>query len=173
MLVLSSHEKEDIYHRLVEFITTEQKHFYRFVYQYTQNEHAALDIVSNAIYKSLTKYRTLRQVDYLKTWFYRILINECKTYLRKNKRLININLDEISDPPHYHERYHLDEWNLYQNVNQLPDKFKTIIILRFYEEMTLDEIAEITNTNINTVKSRLYKALKLLKLNYEEGEFHE
>ncbi len=171
MSVPSSHENEEIYNLLIEFITQNQQHFYRFAYQYVQNEQAALDVVSNAVYKSLTKYKSLREIDYLKTWFYRILINESKTYLRKNKRLIN--LEEISDISHYRDHYHLDEWNLYENINQLPDKLKTIIILRFYEEMTLEEIAMITKTNLNTVKSRLYKALKLLKLNFKEGDFYE
>lgn len=171
MSVPSSHENEEIYNLLIEFITQNQQHFYRFAYQYIQNEQAALDVVSNAVYKSLTKYKSLREIDYLKTWFYRILINESKTYLRKNKRLIN--LEEISDISHYRDHYHLDEWNLYENINQLPDKLKTIIILRFYEEMTLEEIAMITKTNLNTVKSRLYKALKLLKLNFKEGDFYE
>lgn len=171
MSVPSSHENEEIYNLLIEFITQNQQHFYRFAYQYIQNEQAALDVVSNAVYRSLTKYKSLREIDYLKTWFYRILINESKTYLRKNKRLIN--LEEISDISHYRDHYHLDEWNLYENINQLPDKLKTIIILRFYEEMTLEEIAMITKTNLNTVKSRLYKALKLLKLNFKEGDFYE
>lgn len=171
MSVPSSHENEEIYNLLIEFITQNQQHFYRFAYQYVQNEQTALDVVSNAVYKSLTKYKSLREIDYLKTWFYRILINESKTYLRKNKRLIN--LEEISDISHYRDHYHLDEWNLYENINQLPDKLKTIIILRFYEEMTLEEIAMITKTNLNTVKSRLYKALKLLKLNFKEGDFYE
>ena len=171
MSMPSSHENEEIYNLLIEFITQNQQHFYRFAYQYIQNEQAALDVVSNAVYRSLTKYKSLREIDYLKTWFYRILINESKTYLRKNKRLIN--LEEISDISHYRDHYHLDEWNLYENINQLPDKLKTIIILRFYEEMTLEEIAMITKTNLNTVKSRLYKALKLLKLNFKEGDFYE
>lgn len=171
MSVPSSHENEEIYNLLVEFIIQNQQHFYRFAYQYIQNEQAALDIVSNAVYRSLTKYKSLREIDYLKTWFYRILINESKTYLRKNKRLIN--LEEISDISHYRDHYHLDEWNLSENINQLPEKLKTIIILRFYEEMTLEEIAMITKTNLNTVKSRLYRALKLLKLNFKEGDFYE
>ena len=169
--VPSSHEKEEIYDLLVEFITQNQQNFYRFAYQYTHNEQAALDVVSNAVYKALTKYKNLREIEYLKTWFYRILINESKTYLRKNKRLLPI--DEIEDVSSYQDHYQLDEWNLYEKINQLPEKFKTIIILRFYEEMTLEEISIITKSNLNTVKSRLYKALKLLKLNFKEGDFHE
>ena len=47
---------------------------------------------------------------------------------------------------------------------------QTIIFLRFYEDMKLEEIASATDTNLNTVKSRLYKALRLLKLDMGEDE---
>ena len=48
-----------------------------------------------------------------------------------------------------------------------PAKLKTVVLLRFFEDMPFDKIAEVTGDNINTVKSRLYKALKLLKLDLE------
>lgn len=163
--------KEDIYEQLVTFVTTNQEHFYRFAYSYTREEQAALDAVQNAIYKALTKYQSLRDIQFLKTWFYRILVNESLTYLRTNKQLLILS-EEIEKIPHS-DSYNLDELNLYQEVNKLPDKLKTIIILRFYEEMTLEEISIITNTNLSTVKSRLYKALKLLKLNYKEIDPYE
>lgn len=168
---MAPHHDEEIYKKLVEFITTNQSQFYRFAYRYIQNEQAALDVVSNAVYKALTKYKHLKEISYLKTWFYRILINESMTYLRKNKRMIAI--EEIEHLMSYHEQYELDELNLFKNVNQLPDKLKIIIILRFYEEMSLEEISSITKTNLSTVKSRLYKALKLLKLELKESDFYE
>ena len=163
--------KEDIYEQLVTFVTTNQEHFYRFAYSYTREEQAALDAVQNAIYKALTKYQNLREMNHLKTWFYRILINESMTYLRKNKRMLAI--EEIDFVMGYQHQYDIDELNLYQNVNALPDKLRVIIILRFYEEMSLEEIATITKLNLSTVKSRLYKALKLLKLELKESDFYE
>ena len=93
------------------------------------------------------------------------------TYLRKNKRMLAI--EEIDFVMGYQHQYDIDELNLYQNVNALPDKLRVIIILRFYEEMSLEEIATITKLNLSTVKSRLYKALKLLKLELKESDFYE
>lgn len=168
---MAPHQEDEIYKQLVEFITTNQTQFYRFAYRYIQQEQAALDVVSNAVYKALTKYKNLREISHLKTWFYRILINESMTYLRKNKRMLAI--EEIEFVMGYHHQYDIDELNLYQNVNALPDKLKVIIILRFYEEMSLEEIATITKTNLSTVKSRLYKTLKLLKLELKESDFYE
>ena len=168
---MAPHQDEEVYKQLVEFITTNQAQFYRFAYRYIPNEQAALDVVSNAVYKALTKYQNLREMNNLKTWFYRILINESMTYLRKNKRMLAI--EEIDFVMGYQHQYDIDELNLYQNVNALPDKLRVIIILRFYEEMSLEEIATITKLNLSTVKSRLYKALKLLKLELKESDFYE
>jgi len=52
---------------------------------------------------------------------------------------------------------------VYERVCQLPEQMKTIIILHFYEQMTLKEISQTLDVNLNTVKTRLYAALKRLK----------
>ncbi len=57
--------------------------------------------------------------------------------------------------------------DLYQALDKLPIKLKTVVLLRFFEDMKLEEIAQITCVNLSTVKSRLYKALKVLKINME------
>lgn len=56
---------------------------------------------------------------------------------------------------------------MYTAVDNLPPDLRAIVILRFFEDMKLDEIAEITATNLNTVKSKLYRALRQLKLQME------
>lgn len=53
--------------------------------------------------------------------------------------------------------------SVYVAIDRLPLKLKMVIILRFYEDLKFEEIAEITSTNLSTVKARLYRALKLLK----------
>ena len=58
--------------------------------------------------------------------------------------------------------------NLYEEINHLDKITQIIIKLRFYEELSLKEIAEITELNLSTVKTRLYRGLKLLKQTIEE-----
>lgn len=53
--------------------------------------------------------------------------------------------------------------DLFQAVMALEPKLRTVIILRFFEELKFDEIAAMTQTNVNTIKSQVYKGLKLLK----------
>lgn len=62
-----------------------------------------------------------------------------------------------------------DREALQQAIDRLSPKLKTVVLLRFYEEMQLSEIAEITGTNLSTVKSRLYKGLKKLWESLQEG----
>lgn len=62
-----------------------------------------------------------------------------------------------------------DREMLERAVDALSPKLKTVVILRFYEEMQLSEIAQITGTNLNTVKSRLYKALGKLRESLKEA----
>ena len=59
----------------------------------------------------------------------------------------------------------IDMYNIIQKLNY---KLKTVIVLRFFENMKIEEIAFITKTNISTVKSRLYKAIEEIKLNLNE-----
>ena len=57
--------------------------------------------------------------------------------------------------------------DLYAALEQLSPEMKTVILLRFFEDMKLEEMAEVLGVNVNTVKSRLYRALRLLKADLE------
>ncbi|RBN37681.1 RNA polymerase subunit sigma-70, partial [Priestia megaterium] len=58
-------------------------------------------------------------------------------------------------------------------MDQLPVKYKTIIILRFFEDLKMDEIAEIIEENVNTVKTRLYRGLNLLRITMTEEDLEQ
>ncbi len=151
-----------------EYITQNQQSFYRLAYSYTKNSDAALDVVQNAIVKGIEKLHTLRNPDFMKTWFYRIVVNEGLTYLRRNNV---ISLEEYGETalPVGEDRDVAQNVDLYNAVQKLEPKLKTIVILRFFEDMKLEDIAAVTGENLSTVKSRLYKALRLLKLDLQEG----
>ena len=159
---------------LVIFVENNQERFYKVAYTYVKNREDALDIVHNAIVKALQSYHRLKKPDYAQTWFYRILINESVSFLRKKKRILSLeeipSLQSCSDTSG--SELHKDEYiDLYTAIDKLPPEMKTIIILRFFEDVKLDEVAEITSTNLSTVKSRLYRALKYLKVDMEGLEY--
>ena len=83
MMLTTSNDKE-----IIEFIKDNQEYFFRVAFSYVKNQDQALDIVQEAIVKALQKRYTLRHIEYLKTWFYRILVNECFATIKKSKKLL-------------------------------------------------------------------------------------
>ena len=148
---------------LIDFVKNNQEKFYRVVFSYSRNEEEALDLIQEAITKALKNIDKLKEKEYIKTWFYRILINECLQYIKKNKRIITCELQEIESKVEWNDNISVEGIDVYKCVQSLNEKLKTVILLRFFEDMKIDEIAKITKTNENTVKSRLYKGLKELK----------
>ncbi len=55
-------------------------------------------------------------------------------------------------------------------MEKLPNAYKTIIVLRFFEDLKISDIAEVLGENVNTVKTRLYKGLELLKIEMKEDD---
>ncbi len=158
---------QDVKEILIEYIKDNQEKLYRIAFSYSKNEEAALDIVQEAITKALKNINKLREESYIKTWFYRILINEALQYIRKNKRILTCELEAIENKVDCNADLP-EGLDIYKYVQNLNEKLKTVIILRFFEDMKISEIARITKTNESTVKSRLYKGLKELKRLIEE-----
>ena len=156
-----------LYEKLIQYILDHQDRFYRLAYSYTKNQEDALDAVQNAVCKALEAYDGLRNADAIKTWFYRILINECLRVIKKRKQdAVSADIEE-QDAVYYEKAF--DRENVDDELEKLEPDVQEIIRLRFFEEMSLKEIAAITGYNLNTVKTKLYRGLKLLKENMEEA----
>lgn len=148
---------------LIEYIKANQNKLYKIAFTYTRNQELALDVVQEAITKALENIGKIKNEEYVKTWFYRILINEALKTIKRNK---NFSEYELIDNEVYitsNEENIVENMDIYNNIQMLNDKLKTVLILRFFENLKIEEIAVITKTNINTVKSRLYKGLNEMK----------
>ncbi len=153
--------KIDNRQRLVEHITQQQGAFYRLAYSYVKNPDDAMDVVQEAVVKSLANIDRLREPAYLKTWFYRILLNECMNHFRKTKNLFPLNEELAVQPVPGREPF--ERLDLYYAIDRLTLEEQTIIRLRFFEDLKLEEISRATGIKLNTVKTKLYKALKKLR----------
>lgn len=158
--------KEDLYENLIAYIISNQEKFYRIAYCYVYQKDSALDIVQNAICKALENYASLRNEAAVKTWFYRILINESLQYIRKSKKEVLCDPSTLKEE-HYIEKAYDQNLEVYGKVCNLPHQMKIIVILHFFEELSLQEISSATGVNLSTVKTRLYKALRRLKCELE------
>lgn len=132
--------------------------YYRLAYAYVHNEADAMDIVQEGAYKAILKCDSLKNPEYVGTWIYRIMINEAFSLLRQRKDLAG--MDEVNAVK---EDFYADI-DLHNAIEKLPPKDRTIVLLRFFEDRRLEEIAEILNENLSTVKSRLYRVMSKLKL---------
>lgn len=132
--------------------------YYRLAFAYVHNEEDAMDIVQEGAYRAMLKADSLREERFAGTWVYRIMLNEAKEYLRKNRK----NAGEINENLAAAEEYYRD-MDLEKALGRLPETGRTLIILRFYEDKQLSEIAEILQENLSTVKSRLYRTLRKLR----------
>lgn len=158
--------EDNKYDKIVNYVIENQDKFYRLVFTYVKNREDALDVIQNAICKALENYHSIRNIEYVKTWFYRILVNESINYIKKNKK--NLFYEGEEEKIVYIESGYEEGLNLYDKVNKLPLDVQHIIKLRFYEEMSLKEISEIMKLNLNTVKAKLYRGLKALKQEVQE-----
>ncbi len=152
---------------LIEYVKENQEKLYRIAYTYTKNQEIALDVVQEAITKSLGNINQLRNEEYVKSWFYRILINEAIKASKSNIYFVEYNSVENEIHSNSHENEVVEKLDIYKAVQRLDEKLKTVIILRFFEDLKIEEIAYITKTNLNTVKSRLYKGMEEIRKSIE------
>ena len=137
--------------------------YYRLAYSYVHNETDALDVVQESAYKAILKCDSLKNESYADTWIYRIVINTALDTIRKSSReQLGIEEDFASVNDTY------DEYDLKTAINRLEPLDRSIVMLRFFEDLKLEQIADITNENVNTVKSRLYRTLKKLRVQLSE-----
>ena len=150
-------EKEKL---VTQNILDHKEALYRLAYRYTKQEQDALDVVQESIYKALASLDQLKEPQYVKTWIYRIVVNTALDYLRKNKKYIydeNVVLEEG-----YYDQY--EDIDLKAALDRLEEPYHTIVVLRYFEDLQINEIAKVLSQNENTIKTRLYAALKKLKV---------
>ena len=161
-------ENQELIENLIQYIEQNEEKWYRVAYYYARNQEVAMDIVQEAITKALTKISSIKQAKFMKTWFYRILINTAIDETKRNRKNATFCLEDYQTEAI--EEDFTTNIQLYAKINQLKPKLKTVILLRFFEDLKLSEIAQVTKTNENTIKSRLYQALDQLKVEWEEKE---
>ncbi|WP_338472975.1 sigma-70 family RNA polymerase sigma factor [Niallia sp. XMNu-256] len=160
-------EREQIIDQLMYEYSDDILHL---VYTYVKNRATAEDLTQEIFIKCYEKLHQFNQKATIKTWVYRIASNHCKDYLKSwHYRKITLTdkvLDYIPSKSKQVEEEIItnsEENSLTNAVMSLPLKYREIVFLHYYEELTLTEISKITTVNINTIKTRLKRAKELLK----------
>lgn len=148
---------------------------YRVAFGILKNEDEIYDAISSTTIIVFEKIGTLKKEELFKTWLTRILINECYKIYNQNKKVIYLEncAPKSLDNLQYTEKDRLEEQDARDLLNNLSKDLKETVMLYYFEDFSVKEVAEILNIPEGTVKSRLSKARKDLEkilIKNEEAE---
>ncbi|MEG0472017.1 MAG: sigma-70 family RNA polymerase sigma factor [Solibacillus sp.] len=160
-----------ILNQLMEDYATDLK---RIAFLYVNDLFECEDIIQEVFISCYQKLPSFRHDSSYKTWLIRITINKCKDYKKRwsvkklfYKPIISPNFTALSS-----EEQFINEQtsrNMIEQIAKLPTKYKEVLILYYYQQLTMTEISEILHVNINTIKSRLLRGKKMLQAKLERS----
>lgn len=154
-----------------KLIDSNKEKLYRISYMYVKNEQDALDIVSNTVFKAYMNINKLKDPKLFNTWIVRILINTATDQLKKNSKIVYIDdykQFETSNNTNEFEFNVVNNIDLYNAIDKLDIKYKNLIILKYFEDMTISQISNLLNQPEGTVKVYLSRALRKIKIDLME-----
>lgn len=147
---------------LLFLLNQEKEKLYRTAFSYVRNEADALDIVQQTVLLAIESVHQLREPKYFTTWLMKICINGSLSVLQKQKNVILI--DELKFNTLSTEIATSDEkLDLLDAIYGLDEKYKTVLLLKYYQDLTFEQIAEVLDEPIGTVKSNGKRALAKIK----------
>ena len=146
----------------------------RIAYLYVNDRAECEDIIQEVFIACYQSLSTFRQDSSYKTWLIRITINKCKDHKRRwsIKNLIYkpaIYPIETNQSPEVNLMQRENTSEIVEQLASLSRKYKEVLILYYYQDMTMKEISEVLNISINTVKSRLLRGKKMLQSKLERS----
>lgn len=144
------------------------KELYNIAYGYTRNRDDSIDIMQNAYVVLLESNKKFESNEHIKYFLIRVTINESLDLLKSasKKRVIKNNDVVVNFPETKKEELPYD---LSEIVNTLPEKYKTIIILHYYDDMKIKDISNVLKISEPAVKKRLERARNLIKVIIERN----
>lgn len=151
-----------LYRQLVEKY---QAPVYRVVLKIVENDEDAREITQDVFvktYESLTQYK--EQYKFF-SWLYRIAINNALMFVKQKNKYTSIDkiMNQIADDTENKTSIEIRDKFINLSVRKLPEKYKTVVLLKYYANLSYIEIAETIGITEKKVKSRLFDARKLLK----------
>jgi len=160
MLLSKTPNQKEIESIFEEIILKEKSAFYKLAFMYVKNSHDAMDILQESIFKAYKNLNTIKDIELLDRWIKRIIVNTAIDYIRKNSKLVFIDEIQVIGDPNYDRPYE----DLYEAVDTLSPELKSIIILKYFQGYSIEEVGEILEISTSQVKNKIHKALNLLRL---------
>ena len=152
------------------YVRARQDAFVRFGYLLTGDRMAGEDLAQIALAKLYLKWDTIRQVRSTDAWVRRVMVNEHASWWRRSwRRRENLDVDPARDSE---RRGAVDtapiDRELWAQVMALPPRQRAAVALRYYEDLTEAQTAEILGCSVGTVKSQVHRSLATLRTKLEE-----
>jgi RNA polymerase sigma-70 factor (ECF subfamily) len=129
----------------------------------------AEDAVQEALARAWQHWGSMRDPERATAWFQRIVVNECRARLRRRGRVVY--LAELPERPGPDASAGSGERDaLRVALSRLTPDDRLVLVLRFYADLTIEDIADRTGSRLGTVKSRLHRALQALRAAYDAAE---
>lgn len=138
---------------------------FRLSYSMLQSREDAEDVLQDVFVKILSRPFDFNSAEHERAWLVRVTLNRCHDVLRKKKIRRYTPLEDIVSLPAEEK-----DMSVLREVQALPSDKREVVLLRYFEDFSVQEIAEILHITPSAVKMRLARARELLKeiLNYEE-----
>lgn len=146
-----------------QLIHLEKEKLYKMAYVYMRNEDEALEIFQETVYLAFKSITKLKNDQYFSTWIIRILINTSISTLRKKKRVVMINKEMLDNMPGKEITETDVQIDLLNALNEIDEKYKTVLLLRYYQDYTTQQIAVILDCPEGTVKTNIRRGIAVLK----------
>lgn len=145
-----------------------KSYLYKVAYTYVKDKQVALDILQETSFKAWLNIHTLKDEEKFKPWITKILVNTALNYIKKESKVIYM---EDENPIIYSEKsISIEEkLDLYDAIDLLKPKYKTVIILKYFDDMKIEDISYVLSIPENTVKSHLKRAKESLSSILKEG----
>ncbi|MEK4007447.1 sigma-70 family RNA polymerase sigma factor [Paenibacillus sp. FSL H3-0333] len=151
-------EQEQLF---INRVLEQKKILYSIAYSYLRSEAEALEMVQETTYRAWVKRGSLKDEDRFAPWLTRILINCCKDELKRRKRVAAPVPEQASAG--LQEMTSDRKLDMEQALEAVKPKYRQVLVLKYYRDMTLTEIAEVLGKPEGTVKTWLNKGLKQLR----------
>lgn len=148
-----------------------KEYLYKTAMLSVKNEQVALDVVSECILNGYQKIKQLDKPEYFKTWITRILFHIIADYYRSEKYTEDVDSLQIPEPESIVNKE--EKMDLYQAIDMLSEKYRKVIILKYFDGLKISDIAYVMDIPEGSVKAYLHRAKEDLKHLLTEVDLYE
>lgn len=161
-LVIAAQEGDD--EAFYQLISENKVKLYKIAFSYLKNEEEALEAMQETTYRAYIKIKKVKEPKYFNTWLVRIMINYCFDELKRQKKCLPMLKEQEISQEMNSEKIEI-EWA----IDRLQPKYRDVIVLKYFEDLRIQDIALVLECPEGTVKTWLNKALIELRNNLREG----